>query len=208
MTDPDIFFKDVLKALRPLFRDNGFRSSSQNFLLESSECWAIVNFQKSRWSEPHEKTFYLNASITAKISLEFDGKSTNKAPAHFECIWNIRAEQLGPDPKIQSWTVSDAQSAAYAVQYLKRLLGDFVIPALKLKASVPAILEMWRNDADLGYQQLKAKSVLLAAQGKINELEATLKMLQERFGNGVVQKGVVIHIKLLREAFPDAMSNI
>jgi hypothetical protein len=51
-------FRSLLKDLRPLSKESGFRASSQNFILESAECWVIVNFQRSRWGDRDETTFY------------------------------------------------------------------------------------------------------------------------------------------------------
>jgi hypothetical protein len=206
--DPDQYFRQVLRSLRPLFRENGFRPRAQNFLLESPECWAIVNFQKSRWSDAHEKTFYINVAIAIKRLLEFDGEAKDKAPAYYACPWNLRAEVLGPDPSVQHWTVRDSQSAIQVVESLKPLMDDFVIPSLKLRMTEEAFLRMWKDGTRLGYPQLKAKSALLAATGEIAELESTLRVLQERFGSGAVQAGVAAHMASLHKAFPEAMTKI
>jgi hypothetical protein len=34
----------------------------RNFILESAECWVIVNFQKSRRADHGETTFYVNVA--------------------------------------------------------------------------------------------------------------------------------------------------
>ncbi len=208
MEDADKFFSYVLKGLRPVLKQNGFRSSSQNFVLESHECWAIINLQKSRWSQPGEKTFYVNVAVTAKRLLAFDDEPAHKPPAHWKCIWNTRAEQFGHEPKVQQWTVRDEQTAAETLEYLHRLICDFVIPSIKRKMSEAALLRDWANDHDLGYPQLKAKSVLLAASGDVLNLSRTLQSLRGAFGCGVVADGVRIHIERLRIRFPDVMKGI
>jgi hypothetical protein len=204
----DKFFLDVLKGLRAILKQNGFRASSQNFILESSECWGIINLQKSRWSQPDEKTFYVNVAVTAKRLLAFDDEPAYKPPAHWKCIWNFRAEQLGPEPRIQQWTVRDGQSAAETLEYLKGLICDFVIPFIKSNMSEGALLDEWANQNPLGYPQLKAKSVLLAASGNTVNLRETIESLRNQFGNGVVADGVRVHIEKMRNRFPDAMKEI
>jgi hypothetical protein len=62
--DADKFFKQVLTDLTLVLKKSGFRKSSQNFSIESDECWAVINFQKSRWSDAEEKTFYVNVAVT------------------------------------------------------------------------------------------------------------------------------------------------
>src|ERR1035441_9708666 len=94
-----------------------------------------------------------------------------------KCAWNIRAEDLAPEPKIQQWTVRDETSAEEVLEYLLILLGQFVIPKLKSLLSEKDLLRMWADDARLGYRNPRAKSVLLAAQGNGVELESRLRRL-------------------------------
>lgn len=208
LTDSDHFFADILTGLRPIFKQNGFRKSGQNFILESSECWAVINLQKSRWTGPNEKTFYVNVAVTAKRLLVFEHEQSDKAPAHWKCAWNIRAEHLAPEPKIQQWTVRDEASVEDALEQLRILFGQFVIPKVKGMQFERDLLRIWADDSCLGYPNLKAKSVLLAAQENFVELERTLRRLKEKFGSGVVAEGVARHIAALQGAFPETMERV
>ena len=208
MEDLDRHFLDVLKGLRTALKENGFRSSSQNFISESSDCWAVINLQKSRWSQPGEKTFYVNVAVTAKRLMTFDDERSDKPPAFWKCIWNNRAEQFGPEPNVQQWTIRDDQTAAEALVYIKKLICDFVIPSIKPRMSEVALFRAWANDRNLGYQQLKAKSVLLAASGDTTNLRVSVQALIEAFGGSGVAGGVRNHIKKLRTKFPAAMEEI
>lgn len=208
MTDADQCFADVLKGLHPLLKQNGFRKSGQNFVLESSECWVVINLQKSRWSGPDEKTFYVNVAVTPKRLLAFDHEKSDKAPPHWRCAWNIRAEQLAPESTIQQWTVRDQASVSEVLEYLRILIGQFVIPKVKALLSEKDLLRMWADDARLGYPLLKARSVLLAAQGNGVDLERTLRRLKEEFGKGVVAEGVARHIARLQRDFPGTVKNL
>jgi hypothetical protein len=140
--DAERLFKNLLKDLRPLFRENGFRSSSQNFVLESPECWAIVNFQKSRWSNTGEKTFYVNVAVTAKRLLGFYHQSVEKAPPYFSCDWRWRAEQFGKDAEVQSWTIRDEASARETFAYLEKLFNEFVFPEIRALTTEDALLRI------------------------------------------------------------------
>jgi hypothetical protein len=204
----DRYFLEVLKGLRPDLRRSGFRASSQNFVLESAECWGIINLQRSRWSQPDEKTFYVNAAATAKRLLVFDDERADKAPAYWKCAWYCRAEQFGHEPRIQQWTVRDEGTSAEAVEYLSRLICEFVIPIVLQNMSEAALLGMWSNQNAPGYQQLKSKAVLLAASGDVASLSETIQSLRDQFGGGAVATGVKGHIEKLRNKFPDAMKPI
>jgi hypothetical protein len=208
MTDADQFFVKVVKGLRPLFKQNGFSNSGQNFVLESSECWAVINLQKSRWSEPDEKTFYVNVAAVAKRLLAFQHEQSDKAPAHWKCAWSIRAESLAPEPRIHQWTVRDDTSAQEVLDSLHLLCRQFVIPKVKSLLSEEDLLRMWGDDSRLGYPILKAKSVLLAARANGVELEGTLRRLKEEFGAGVVADGVANHITALQREFPVTMGRL
>lgn len=198
----------MLKGLRPVLKQNGFRASSQNFVRESAECWGIINLQKSRWSQQDEKTFYVNVAVTAKRLLAFDNEPTNKAPAYWKCAWYCRAEQFGPEPRIQQWTVRDEQTSAEALKYLQRLICEFVIAVILQNMSEAALLGMWSNQNAPGYPQLKSKAVLLAASGDTVSLSETIQTLRSQFGSSAVAAGVKGHIEKLRNKFPDAMNSI
>ncbi len=110
--EAEALFKKLLRHLRPLFKAHGFRSANQNFILESTECWVIVNFQKSYYADRGEKTFYINIGATAKRLLDFNGESSAKAPRYYACEWRWRAEEFGPDnATLKQWTIRDEESA-------------------------------------------------------------------------------------------------
>jgi hypothetical protein len=204
----DRYFLDVLKGLRPILGQKGFRASSQSFVLESAECWGIINLQKSRWSEQNEKTFYVNVAVTAKRLLTFDDEPANKVPAFWKCAWYCRAEQFGPEPRIQQWTVRDERTSTAVLQYLKRLICEFVISIILQNMSEAALLSMWSNQKAPSYPQLKSKAVLLAASADIVSLHEAIQSLRDQFGSGAVAAGVKSHIEKLRSKFPDAMESI
>jgi hypothetical protein len=93
-------------------------------------------------------------------------------------------------------------------EYLRILVGEFVIPKVKGMLIEADLLRIWTDDSRLGYPNLKAKSILLAAQGNRMELEHTLRRLKDAFGAGVVAEGVTTHIETLQGTFPDSMEGL
>jgi hypothetical protein len=199
--DSETLFKKLLKDLRPIFKENGFRASGQNFVLESPECWVVVNFQKSRWSRMGEKTFYINVASTPKRVLAFHDLPVEKAPQYIACDWRWRVEQLGPDNDIKDWTIRDEATARAELTYLENLFKDYAFLAIATMTSEAALLEIWPNSG-FEYPLLKARTVLLAANGKVAELQQAVDTLISRFGIGVVAEGVQTHLKALRAKFP------
>lgn len=198
-------FKSLLKELRPLFKSNGFRSSGQSFILESPECWVIINFQKSRWSGLQETTFYVNVAATSKRWLGFYAEPAHKMPAYYACAWQWRAEYFGSDKSIQKWTLHDEGDASDVLAYLQKLFQDFVIPAAK---TMTTEIELLNHSGGFEYPQLKARSVILAATDQMSALQQAIATLIEKFGNGIVADGTRKHLELLRSKYPDAMRSI
>ena len=198
-------FKNLLKQLRPLFREYGFRSSGQNFILGSPECWVIINFQKSRWSGPEETTFYVNVAANSKHWLEFCGEPTGQAPRYYACAWQWRAEHFGPDKGIQKWTLRDESGARDVLVYLQRLFREFVFPSTK---TMTTDVELLSHTGGFEYVQLKARCVILAATNQANALQRAVAALIERFGSGVVAEGTRTHLEMLRSKYPGPMHSI
>jgi hypothetical protein len=198
-------FRRLLKELRPLFGKSGFRASSQNFIMESAECWVIVNFQKSRWADANETIFYVNVAASTKRWLGFYGLPPNKMPPHYGCDWTWRAEQLGPDKDIKHWTLRDEESLQKTSAYLQFLFQSFVLPAT---STMTTEVDLMKHTGGFEYPQLKTRSVILAATNQVSDLRQTVAALLEKFGSGAVAQGVRNHLQVLRQSYPDAMHSI
>jgi len=204
-TDAQILFKNLLKSLRPLFKANGFRSKGQNFFLESDECWVIINFQKSRWNNAGEVTFYVNVAACSKRWLGIEAKPAEKMPPYYACDWRWRVEHFAVDQSIKSWTLRDETSLEETVAYLTTLFREAVFPAARTMVTEKQLLE---HSGGFEYAQLKTRTVILAATNQTEALREAVALLLEKYGAGVVAQGVQDHIKLLRSKYPVAMRAI
>jgi hypothetical protein len=77
--------------------------------------------------------------------------------------------------------------------YLEKLFKEFVFPEIKALTTEDALLK--KASSNFEYPSLKARSVLLAANGQIAELQLTVDALIGKFGSGVVADGVRSHIE-------------
>lgn len=195
-------FKRLLRELRPLFKEHGFRASGQNFILESNECWVMINFQRSQWSEPAETTFYVNVAACSKKWLGFEAKEAHKVPPYYSCDWGWRVEHFGPDKNIQSWTLRDEISFQATFTYLSDLFQRFVLPATK---TMTADAELLKHTGGFEYPQLKTRAVILASTNQVDALRQTVATLVEKFGAAA---GTKEHLQLLRSRYPDVMNSI
>jgi Domain of unknown function (DUF4304) len=198
-------FRSLLKDLRPLFKESGFRASSQNFILESAECWVIVNFQKSRWGNRDETTFYVNVAACSKRWHGIQRTPADKVPPFYSCDWRWRVEQFGPDKSVQQWTLSDEDSLQVTLGYLQILFRDFLLPAAITMTTEAGLL---KHSGGFEHPQLKTRAVILAATNQVSALKQTVSTLIEKFGSGIAGEGTREHLEMLRSKYPEAMRGI
>ena len=198
-------FKSLLKELRPLFKEYGFRASNQNFILESAECWVMVNFQKSRWADRDETTFYVNVAACSKRWLGIEGKPADKVPPFYSCDWQWRVEYFAPDKTVQQWTLTDPNSLQQTLAYLRHLFEKFVLPSTK---TMTTETELLNHTGGFEYPQLKTRSVILASTNQVIPLRQTIATLIEKFASGTVAKGMTEHLQMLRSRYPETMRSV
>jgi hypothetical protein len=198
-------FRKLLKDLRPLFKESGFRASSQNFIMESAECWVIINFQKSRWADRDETTFYVNVAACSKRWSGIESKPVDRVPSFSSCDWRWRVEDFGPDKNIMRWTLRDEEGLQQTLGYLQNLFRVFVLPATR---TMMTEAELLKHSGGFEYSQMKTRTVILAATNQLAALKQAIATLIDKFGSGVVTVGTRSHLELLRSKYPDAMSNI
>lgn len=198
-------FRRLLKELRPLFKQYGFRASSQNFVLESTECWVIINFQKSRWAGPDLTTFYVNVAACTKRWLGFYGRPAEKMPPHYGCDWTWRVEQFGPDKNAKQWDLRDEETLQQTLAYLQTLFLEFVFPATSTMTTEAGLM---KHSGGFLYPQLKTRSVIFAATNEVGALRQTVAKLLDEFGSGSVAQGTRDHLELLHQNYPDAMRSV
>jgi len=198
-------FRSLLKELRPLFKEHGFRTYGQNFVLESTECWVIINFQKSRWAESDETTFYVNVAASSKRWLGFYGKPPDKVPPYYGCDWRWRVEYFAPERSVKQWTLRDETSFRSSLAYLQNLFQEHVFSAT---LTMTTEAELLNHTGGFEYPQLKTRSVILAATNQASALRQAVAKLIENFGSGSVASGTQDHLTMLRSKYPDAMRSV
>lgn len=203
--ETESLFKRLLKEMRPLFKEHGFRASSQNFIFESNECWVIVNFQKSRWSQPVETTFYVNIAACSKTWLGFEAKPPEKVPHYYGCDWQWRVEDFSPDKNIKSWTLTNEASFKATFSYLHKLFQEIVLPVTR---TMTTDTELLTHTGGFEYPQLKTRAVILASTDQVDALRQTVATLVGKFGAGPVAASTQKHLHLLRSRYPDVMHRI
>lgn len=176
-----MLFQRLLQNLKPTFAINGFKKKSQNFISESSDCWGVINFQKSRYSNSNEKSFTLNLAVAAKRILAYCGEPANAAPPEYACHWHIRIGELMLDRKDKWWVLADESSFIAVETELQHALSQLAIPKVKQHLTEQGLQELWasKTPGSWEYPNLKNKSILLALDKKADELLPVLNRIRE-----------------------------
>jgi uncharacterized protein DUF4304 len=202
MPTSDLLFRRLLKDLRLTLAEHGFRRNSQNFVIESSECWGVINFQRSLYSSAQQKRFTINIAIAAKRILRFYGEPEDKPPLHYKCHWEIRLGQLIPGQSDRWWTFPDESSYEPVLTEVTELIADRAVPVVKDHLTEEKLLALWgENVGGFEYPMLKYKSILLAFQGRFTELPAVFEHIREICRGGLAEPGAEQHIAHVRGRF-------
>lgn len=203
MATPDRRFQRLLKDLRPVFAEHQFLRQGQNFVIESPECWGVVNFQRSLYSVPGETSFTVNAGVASKKILSFCGEPANKAPRHYCCHWESRIGQLIPGNLDRWWTLSDERSHENITPELKDRIVRLVIPVVRGHLSEDGILRLWEgnNPGLFEYPRLKYKSILLAERGELKSLPQIFERIREICGSSLARAGAEEHIARMKRRY-------
>ncbi len=202
MSPADSLFRRLLSDLRQALSEHGFRRRSQNFVIESPECWGVINLQKSLYSSPGQKTFTVNVAIAAKRILRFYGEPEDKPPLHYACHWETRLGHLTPDPSDRWWTLSDEASYKPVSTEVRELVASTAVPMVKDHLTEEQLLELWdHNVGGFEYLMLKYKSILLAEKNELDKLPEIFQRIREICRGGAAEEGAAQHIAQVKKHF-------
>ncbi|SRR5712691_11265917 len=202
MASSDLLFQRLLKQLRPVLAELGFRRRSQNFVIESPDCWGVINFQKSLYSSAGQKTFTVNVAIAAKRIMRFYDEPADKPPFHYKCHWEVRLGQLIPGCSDRWWTLSNEASYDSALAEVAGLITEKAVPIVKDHLTEDGLLELWcKTLGGFEYPRLKEKSILLAERNEFDQLPSIFLRIREICRGGAEAEGAERHIAEVRRRY-------
>jgi hypothetical protein len=203
MQSPDQLFQRLLKELRPTLAKQGFRRKSQNFVIESTDCWGTINFQKSLYSPAGQKNFTINLAIAAKRILRFHGESTAQPPRYYASHWDLRIGDLISGNLDRWWTLSSEHSYDLVAAEVTKHIVELVVPMIRNHLSEVGLLQLWdsKNPGRFEYPTLKYKSILLAERGELEMLPAIFERIREICRHGAAEAGAEEHIALVKRRY-------
>ncbi len=203
MSSAELLFQRLLQDLKPIADANRLKRRGQNFICQSSECWGVIHFQKSRFSGLEEKSFTINLAIAAKRILAHQGIITNTPPPAYACHWTIRIGALMADKKDKWWTVSEESNYSMVESDVEKAFSELAIPIITSHLSEKGLFDLWesKTPGSFEYPRLKDKSILLAIDKRVDELPTILQRIREMCRGTLAERGAEEHIAQLTSRF-------
>lgn len=203
MQSPDQQFQRLLKELRPTLAEEEFRRKGQNFVVESPDCWGMINFQKSLYSAPGQKNFTINLAIAAKRILRFRGEPSALPPRYYASHWNIRIGHLIPGNLDRWWALSVEHPYEVVAHEVTKYIVELAIPIIRSHLSEEGLLQLWdsKNAGGFEYPILRYKSILLAERGEFDKLPAIFERIEKICRGGAAEAGAKEHIALVKRYY-------
>jgi hypothetical protein len=194
MADQSLRYEQLLTELGPVLSEQGFRRRGQRFHLRGGDNWALVEFQKSTKSTREATIFTVNLGVALGRLLTFAGVDTARPPSIDQCHWSERIGFL-VGSRDKWWTIDQATDVGALDEELRREIVDRGVPEIKRLLSEEALKILWLEGRSPGLtdiQRLKHLSVLLKALGPAEQLEPTLRRLED-LSAGKPTAGMVKH---------------
>jgi hypothetical protein len=182
-------FKRVLKDVGSFLRPHRFRRSGQRFGRETEECWNVIGFQKSRYSDSSELRFTVNIGITSKTLMEFRGKDVSKMPVEWECPLRSRIGHLLGQGDLW-WSSRDADGLTEATATISVGLSEKVIPFLDHLQTNAGVLALYETGKIMGFEidRDETRVVLVAHSGLEHEASKLVTSYAERWLPGATSR--------------------
>lgn len=145
MTAQDHFIAMLRDRVAPALRDLGLKGSGQTFIAQSEDCWLLVGFQKSAYSDSSLVTFTVN--VTAANKAAWAAAQTTRphlpnrpSPNVFygSFIWQSRIGNVMPGGKDHWWRLDPHTDPAALAEAVIEAIRDFALPAMRAATGSPA----------------------------------------------------------------------
>jgi hypothetical protein len=102
------------ERVAPGLRELGFRGSGQRFHIPSSTHWALLGFQKSKWSDQRHVSFTINMTVVSHVAWEqarqqypwMDERPravVSEDAKRIDGYWHSRIGKVMPDKQDKWW---------------------------------------------------------------------------------------------------------
>ena len=142
-TAQETFATMLRERIAPALRELGFRGSAQNYALPTTTHWALLGFQRSKWSDSRRVSFTINVTVVAReawahayAQREWIGMRPTAIADHgprsgIPTYWHERVGSLLPQQRDRWWDLDSDGDLNTITTEVIAAIRDFVLPAMR-----------------------------------------------------------------------------
>ena len=201
-TSVDSAFDRLLSNLNRYLRPHGFRRSGQRFGRDTGECWQVIGFQKSRYSDTGEIRFTVNFGVTPKALMAFRGEDVSRMPLDWKCPIRYRiGEFLGVGDCW--WSSNEGDDFRTAFTAITSGLSERALPFLNGLDTDRGLLALYQTGRVDGFEidRDETRAILAAHLGLNHEASQRLHEYEGKWVPGPTSKRATAFIGAYRDRF-------
>ncbi|MCP5005142.1 MAG: DUF4304 domain-containing protein [Planctomycetes bacterium] len=195
------FSKLLKECIKPLLKDNGFSQKGNTFIVQKSDNWGLINFQKSRKSSASEMAFTVNIGITSSRLLNYSSLEIQK-PSIDQCHLRQRLGFLLQERCDQWWTINAETKVSDICEEIKGYISNYALPYIERYLTDETLRDLWLSGQSPGLTEIECLlnlTILLKEIGPIEILNQEVANLRFLSRNKPIASTVDLHIKKLFE---------
>ena len=195
-------FNRLLSDLNGFLRPQGFRRSGQRYGRETEQCWQVIGFQKSRYSDTGETRFTVNFGVTSKALLTFKGEDPSKMPLDWKFPIRCRIGELLKAGDLW-WSSNEGDNFRSAFTTITTGISAKAMPFLNGLNTDAGILALYRAGLVMGFEidRDETRMVLVAHSGLKHEASQWLMSYAERWLPGATSRRAANFLAAYRAQF-------
>ena len=192
-------FKELIKALTPIFKSMGYSKKGNSFYLEAGKNFGVVNFQKSRESTKDVVKFTINFGIYSDVlgQLQYDYNSSAK-PEVEQCHWETRVGSFMPGSPDYWWNVSASDNLSGITSNVMETVQNIVMPEINKRLFDEGLINSWINESYAGTTEIgrfKYLTTLLKTKGDFDTLNQFVETFMQQSKGKPNASRAIEHLK-------------
>lgn len=194
-------FDNIVSGVFQLLKRGGFKKSGSTFYQSTNSNSLVINFQKSKTSNPSEIRFTINFGVfSAAIFRALRGKDFVGKPEVEICHWRSRVGDF-LQPKQDFWWIINASSSSNLItEEVNKCLLDVVLPNLRERGTDENLLLAWERGEYGGlteFQRIQYVSTLLKIYQRAVDLSKYKERILEEKLSSSTRSLVIEHFSFL-----------
>ena len=172
-------YKKLLAIVWQDLKQRQFTKKGDTFLVNKSNNWGLIDFQKSRSSNKDHILFTINLGVVStSIRQALSGITSSEKPSIMDCHWNKRIGFLLEQKKDFWWEINDGISIEELSSKILNIIELIAIPEIEMIITDDQLEERWMSNTAEGLTQLQRYQYLTTLL-KIRKSENYYSVLEE-----------------------------